>query len=43
MSASLRKLTKYRFIFLQFQNRLLHLVEKKRLLVDCTVEFELNV
>ena len=37
------KLTKYRFIFLRFEIRLLHLVEKKRFVTDCTVEFEWNV
>ena len=34
------KLTKYRLFFLRFEIRLLHLVEKKRLVADCTVEFE---
>ena len=37
------KLTKYRFFFLRFEIRLLHLVEKKCLVADCTVEFEWNV
>ena len=34
------KLTKYRLFFLRFEIRLLHLVEKKHLVADCTVEFE---
>ena len=34
------KLTKYCFIFLRFEIRLLHLVEKTRRVADCTVEFE---
>ena len=37
------KLTKYRFFFLRFEICLLHLVEKRRFLADCTVEFEWNV
>ena len=37
------KLTKYRFFFLRFEIRLLHLVEKNCLVADSTVEFEWNV
>ena len=37
------KLTKYRFLFLRFEICLLHLVEKRRLVTDCTVEFDWNV
>ena len=36
----IEKLNKDRFIFLRVGIHLLHLVEKKHLVADCTVEFE---